>query len=83
MAREHHHLKCETKFFQEVERGEKKFELRKNDRHFKRHDMVYLNEIVGGVHTGRQIGPLEIRYVLTDKAGGRFGLCKGYCIFCW
>jgi ParB family chromosome partitioning protein len=83
MPRQHHYLKCETKFFEAVKRGEKNFELRKNDRNFKKYDMVYLNETVNGVETGRQIPSLEIQYLLTDKDGGRYGLCKGYCVFCW
>lgn len=83
MSRQHHYLKCETAFFQKVQRGEKKFELRKNDRDFKKYDMVYLKETVVGVETGRETNPLEIQYVLTDKEGGEYGLCEGYCIFCW
>ena len=83
MTLQHHYLKCETEFFQKVERGEKKFELRKNDRDFKKYDMVYLKESVDGVETGRQTNGLEIQYILTDKDGGKYGLCEGHCIFCW
>lgn len=80
MSRQHHYLKCETEYFQEIERGKKKFELRINDRNFKVGDMVYLQETVNGVHTGRELPSVEIQYVLY---GGKYGLPEGYCIFNW
>lgn len=80
MSRQHHHIKCETAYFQAVERGTKKFELRKNDRDYKVGDMFYLVEVLGGVETGRTLPPLEIRYILE---GGKYGLDEGYCIFNW
>ena len=83
VARQHHYLKCETKFFQAIERGLKKFELRKNDRDFKKYDMVYLQETINGIKTGRELPPIEIRYILKDTDGGKYGLCQGHCIFCW
>jgi len=80
MSRQHHYLKCETEYFQAVERGKKKFEIRLNDRNFKTYDMVYLVEIVNGVATGRVIPGLEIQYIFT---GGEYGLSSDYCIFNW
>jgi len=80
VSRQHHHLKTETEYYQSVESGEKKFELRKNDRDFKRYDMVYLHEVVKGEYTGRELPPFEIKYILE---GGKYGLPKGYCIFNW
>lgn len=80
MSRQHHYLKCETEYFQAIERGEKKFELRMNDSNFKVGDMVYLQETVNGVHTGRELPSVEIQYVLY---GGKYGLPEGYCIFNW
>lgn len=81
MSRIYHYLKTETEYFQAVERGEKKFELRKNDRDFKKYDLVTLEEVVNGVKTGRKTHPrFEIDYVLE---GGKYGLEKGYCIFNW
>ncbi|MBW2645071.1 MAG: DUF3850 domain-containing protein [Deltaproteobacteria bacterium] len=80
MSRQHHYLKCETEFFQQaVELGDKNFELRKNDRDFKIYDIVYLEETVKGIKTGRVTDGFEITYVLKDYAG----LEPGYCIFCW
>lgn len=80
MSRQHHYLKTETQYFQAIERGEKKFELRKNDRNFQKYDMVYLEEVVNGEKTGRKLPPIEIQYVLN---GGKFGLPEDYCIFNW
>ena len=80
MSRKHHYLKTETRYYQDIERGVKKFELRKNDRDFQVFDMVYLQEVVDGKFTGRELPPIEIRYILF---GGQWGLDKDYCIFCW
>lgn len=80
MSRKYHELKTETSYFQAVEAGIKKFELRKNDRNFQQFDMVTLHEVVQGVPTGRKLGPFEIKYVLD---GGKFGLPEDHCIFNW
>ena len=80
MSRQHHYLKTETEFFQAVERGVKKFELRLNDRDFKVYDILHLEEVVSGVKTGRSLAPLEIKYILQ---GGVYGLDKDYCILNW
>ena len=78
MSRTHHYLKTETEHYQAIEKGEKKFELRKNDRDFKKFDIVYLEEIVNGIKTGRKLPAMEIQYVLTDCE--KYGLKNGYCI---
>lgn len=80
MDRQHHYLKCETEYYQAIERGKKKFEIRKNDRNFKVGDMVHLQEVVDEQFTGRVMPSLEIQYVLQD---GKYGLPEGYCIFNW
>jgi hypothetical protein len=80
MSRQHHYLKTETEYYQAIERGLKKFELRKNDRNFQVGDMLHLEESVNGIKTGRSLPPLEIRYILE---GGKFGLSEGYCIINW
>jgi len=36
MSRQHHYLGIETEYFQAIERGEKKFELTKNNRNFRK-----------------------------------------------
>lgn len=83
MSRQHHYLKTETRFYQAVERGEKNFEIRENDRGFERYDMVYLQEVVNGVRTGRELGPFEITYVLTHEDAVKYGLALGFCVFGW
>lgn len=80
MSRNHHYLKTETKYFQAIESGLKKFELRKNDRNYQVYDMLHLREVVNGVETGRTLPPLEIQYVLN---GGSYGLSPEYCILNW
>lgn len=44
MSRQHHYVKVETEYYQALERGEKKFELRKNDRDFQKYDCIYFNQ---------------------------------------
>ena len=80
MPRQHHYLKTETEYYQAVEQGLKKFELRKNDRNFQIHDMLHLEETVNGTYTGRKLQPMEIKYILQ---GGKYGLEEGYCVLCW
>ena len=76
----HHYLKCETEYYQAVESGHKKFEVRLNDRGYKKHDLVHLKEVVNGIETGRTLGNLEIKYILYGPA---YGLLEDYCIFSW
>jgi hypothetical protein len=80
MSRQHHQLKTETEYYQAVEKGLKKFELRKNDRNFQVYDMLYLEETVNGTYTGRKLPPMEIKYILH---GGKYGLEEGHCVLCW
>ncbi len=79
MSRQHHYLKTETEYFQAIERGEKKFELRKNDRNFQSLDVLHLEETVNGVYTGRKM-EFEVKYILH---GGKYGLSDEYCIMNW
>ena len=80
MKRQQHYLKTDSEYYQAIERGEKKFELRKNDRDFKKYDLVTLEEVVNGVKTGKSLPPFEIQFLLE---GGKYGLPEGYCIFNW
>ena len=73
-----HFLKTEMEYWQAIKRGEKTFEVRKNDRNFKLHDIVYLQETVCGIYTGMELPPKEIVYILY---GGVFGIDKDYCVF--
>ena len=78
-----HLLKISPNFFCDVESGVKRFEIRKNDRDFRVGDFVVLQEFSQSVLTGREVGPFEINYLLTDKDAFRYGLSSGYCIFSW
>lgn len=70
-----HHIKLGASFFGEVERGEKTFELRKNDRDYKKGDILEIMEFKDGKNTGRTVRVL-VTYILTEFAG----LEEGYCI---
>ena len=80
MARQHHDLKLQTEYFGVIENGVKKFELRKNNRDFKKGDIVNFSEMIGEMETGRKLTGYEIKYVFQ---GGQFGINSGYCIFNW
>ena len=72
-----HELKCQTKYYQLTEKGTKNFEIRKNDRNFKVGDYVKLKEVVGEIETGRELEPMQIKYILQ---GGVYGLDSDYVI---
>lgn len=70
-----HKLKILPKYYERVISGEKRFEIRKDDRNFKIGDLIKLEEFEGG-YTGRD-SLYEIIYKLD---GGFCGLEEGYCI---
>ena len=72
-----HELKILPKYYDEIIRGKKNFEIRKNDRDFKKEDVVILKEFVDGDYTGKYIKAI-IDYIFH---GGSYGLEKGYCVF--
>lgn len=72
-----HSLKCETEYYQAVEKDLKLFEVRKNDRNFQPADIIFLSEVVKGIKTGREEGPFYVDYILY---GGVFGIDKDYCV---
>lgn len=83
-----HELKIDIKYFEDVKKGIKTFELRKNDRDFKVGDILILKEYYQGDidytegiytsphYTNREITK-EIIYILE---GGQYGLQKCYVI---
>lgn len=77
-----HNLKIERKYFTSVVSGDKRFELRKNDRSFMVGDIVNLEEVILGHKTGQVVEGLEIKYILHDGCY-EYGLEEGYCIFNW
>ena len=74
-----HIIKCAHRHYEKITRGEKKFELRINDRNFNVGDSVLLMETLNGIHTGESHA-IKIRYILKQY---RHGLQGGYCIFNW
>lgn len=72
-----HELKILPQYFSEVLSGNKRFEIRKNDRDFKQGDIVKLREFNGKDYTGYYI-KAKIGYVLK---GGNYGLDENYCVF--
>jgi len=65
MSRQHHDLKIIPKYFRDVEKGIKTFEVRKNDRNFQVGDILNLHEWFGGEYSGRYI-KAEVIYILDD-----------------
>lgn len=71
-----HTLKTDSKHFQAVLSGLKKFEYRLNDRGYELGDQLTLNEIdENKLYTGRSC-KVHVSYIL--KKG--YGLPDGYCI---
>lgn len=70
-----HKLKIQPQYYKKVVSGEKRFEIRKDDRDFKVGDLIRLQEFENE-YTGRET-LYEIIYKLD---GGDYGLEKGYCI---
>jgi len=73
-----HDLKILPQYFEEVIKGHKRFELRKDDRDYKVGDLLVLREFKDGKYTGRKAGQFAIRYILRDCP--EYGLKDGYCI---
>jgi hypothetical protein len=73
-----HELKTWSEYYEEVFMCHKTFELRKNDRDFKKGDKLILNEWDNEKqeYTGRSLA----RNILYILEGGKFGLEDGYVI---
>lgn len=73
-----HELKTWNEYMMPIRRGEKTFEVRRNDRNFKVGDTIMLigwNNILIK-ESGNWI-KAEITYILE---GGQFGVEKGFCV---
>lgn len=68
------------KYFREVRKEEKNFELRKDEDDAQPGDVLILMEWEAGEYTGRT-EVRRIRYVLRDVP--EYGLMPGYCIIGW
>lgn len=73
-----HDLKICPKYFDDVKRNKKRFEIRKDDRNYQVGDLITLREWDNGQYTGREIKNIPIRYILRDVP--EYGLKEGYCI---
>lgn len=80
-----HELKTIDPYFEMVWNGNKKFELRKNDRDFKKGDALVLKEYKpeGGIYTGRKVHCYisDVVYFPEGLKDGYVALCIN-CIFC-
>ena len=74
-----HELKISPKYFDDVKSGNKRFEIRKDDRDYKVGDLITLKEYENGQYTGREIKNIPIRYILRNVTF-EYGLMDGYCI---
>lgn len=78
-----HKLKCWPNYFDAIERGEKNFEVRRDDRGFQKGDVLLLERYEPGKgYTTDGVGKWkklrrEITYVLT---GGQFGIQPGFVV---
>lgn len=76
-----HELKILPKYFGSVKSGEKKFELRKDDRGFSIGDTILLREwSLEAGYTGNTFAA-RISYKLENCE--EYGLASGYCIIGW
>lgn len=73
-----HELKTWPDYYFRIFSGQKKFEVRKNDRDFQIGDTLKLKEWNPETkdYTGREL-LAEISYILP---GGQFGIESGYCV---
>ena len=76
-----HRLKILPEYFEAVSRGDKKFELRKDDRNYQVGDHVWLCEWDGNEYTGRCMTIIQIKFILRNCP--EYGLKDGYCIIGW
>lgn len=70
-----HELKILPQYFTDVIKGEKTFEIRKNDRPFHKGDLLALNEFDGQYYTGNSC-LVYIDYILADEEYCK----KGYVV---
>lgn len=70
-----HQIRLAKSYFDDVANGIKTFELRKNDRGYKKGDILEMMEFADGKNTGRTVRVL-VTYILEDYTG----IEDGYCI---
>lgn len=73
-----HELKIKEDYFNAILRGEKTFELRKNDRDYKVGDLIHFVQVNGKEYFSHSKDVYRIAYILQDVS--QYGLDKDYCI---
>lgn len=85
MSKTEHVLKTIGTVWDAVERGEKRFEVRRNDRFFQPGDIVVLRRLRdNGIHVEADYNGnyRDLRFCIGWMLqGGQFGLEPGYCVF--
>jgi len=73
-----HELKTWPLFFEAIDNGKKKFEIRKNDRNYKLNDILWLREWdpVTNDYSGRELHQI-VTFILH---GGLFGIEEEYVV---
>lgn len=74
-----HQLKILPKYFKEVAKGNKTFEVRKDDRKFKIGDCLVLREFENGEYTGQYVSKY-ITYILGREEDEKQYVADGYVI---
>lgn len=74
-----HHLKTWPEYFSDIESGEKRFELRKDDRPYTVGDTLVLQEYdaTKAKYSGNEL-TFTVSYILRNAS--EFGLMPGYCV---
>lgn len=62
---QHNYLKILPEYYQAIEKGEKSFEVRFNDRNFQKGDVLHLQEWSDGEYTG-QVMECGVTYILDN-----------------
>ena len=70
-----HQIRLLKSYFEDVANGIKTFELKKNDRGYKKGDILEMMEFTDGKYTGRAVRVI-VTYILEDYTG----IEDGYCI---
>lgn len=73
-----HTLKIQPRFYSAVMKGDKTFELRKNDRDFLAFDLIHFVNVNGEDFINEPNNVYQITYVLQDVP--EYGLKEDYCI---
>lgn len=87
-----HILKCQDVYYDAIARGEKNFEVRRDDRGFQNGDIVELQRCVKGAYGAAYeverdfMRPGEPAHVMRFRigwvlTGGQFGIEPGYVVF--